>query len=191
MFSVQNQMSRRTIHVRLSGLMSQKEMTRFAAEYVHATDSYQGEFHLVLADMRGLKTCSPPVAAILMEAIGYARKRGVAACAHISDDTVTRLQMLRLGRKVSEDDDVTVDVVSLEEAESVLSERRFDLLIKGGPVSSSKSPGSASIPPVSSSKGPGSASIPPVSSSKGPGSASIPPVSSSKSPEGDPFSSRT
>jgi len=159
MFSIYNQMSRLTIHVRLTGTISLEEMERFALDYRRVTDSYQGESHLVLADMRGLKTCTPPVANVLMDVIGYARRRGVAACAHLSDDTVTRLQMLRLARQVSEKDDVTIDVVSLEEAESVLSERRFELRVKGGPRSSRSAPLSSQSGPRSSERAP--ASYPP------------------------------
>lgn len=184
MFAVQNQASRRTIQVKLSGVMSEDEMARFAEEYRRVTDSYQGEAHLVLADMRGLKTCSPPVAMILLETIAYARKRGVVACAHLSDDTVTRLQMLRLGRKVADYEDVTIDVISIEEAEHVLSEKRFEILFKGGPASSRSGPSSESFTPSSAGSGPISEGFLPPSSGSSPVSSGRAPISSREVPIG-------
>lgn len=128
MIGVTNQQTRRTIVVRLNGLISPAEMQEFADKYRAATDSYGGQPHLVLADMRGMKTNTPAAAGILQSAIAYARSRGVLCCAHISDDTVARLQMARIAREVAAGDDVTVDVVSLEEADVVLQEKRFDLM---------------------------------------------------------------
>lgn len=131
MIGVTNQQTRRTIVVRLTGLIGPTEMQDFAERYRAATDFYGGEPHLVLADMRGMKTNTPAAAGILQSAIAYARSRGVHCCAHISDDTVARLQMARIAREVAAGDDVTVDVVSLEEAEAVLHEKRFELLKSG------------------------------------------------------------
>jgi hypothetical protein len=128
MIGVTNQPTRRTIVVRLTGLIGPAEMQEFAEKYRAATDTYGGQPHLVLADMRGMKTNTPAAAGILQSAIAYARARGVHCCAHISDDTVARLQMARIAREVAAGDDVTVDVVSLEEAEAVLHEKRFELL---------------------------------------------------------------
>ncbi len=99
-------------------------MKEWAETYVAATDSYGGGRHVVLADMRGLKPAGAEAADIMGNAIGYARARGVACCAHISDSTIARLQAARLAREASADDDVTTDVVSLEEAERVLEEAR-------------------------------------------------------------------
>jgi hypothetical protein len=130
MIGVTNQPTRRTIVVRLTGLIGPSEMQEFAEKYRAATDTYAGQAHLVLADMRGMKTNTPAAAGILQSAIAYARSRGVLCCAHISDDTVARLQMARIAREVAAGDDVTVDVVSIEEAEAVLQEKRFDLLKK-------------------------------------------------------------
>ncbi|HVY48314.1 MAG TPA: hypothetical protein VHB21_20645 [Minicystis sp.] len=128
MYQVINQVRRRTIVTRMSGHFTEKEMRAWAAAYKQATDTYGGKPHLVLADMRGLLTCAPAIAEIVMEAIGYARRRGVALCAHVSDQTVTRLQTARVARQASEGDDVTIDCVSVEEAEEVLREKRVDLL---------------------------------------------------------------
>ena len=112
----------------MSGHFTESEMRAWAAEYRRATDLYAGKPHLVLADMRGLLTCTPNVAAIMMETIGYARQRGVACCAHVSDVTVTRLQAARIARQASDGDDVTIDCVSVDEADQVLRERRLELL---------------------------------------------------------------
>lgn len=99
-------------------------MQEWAEVYLAATRSYGGGNHLVLADMRGLKPADPAAAEVMGSAIGYARAHGVACCAHISDSTVARLQARRLAREASPEDDVTIDVVSLEEAEQVLEEAR-------------------------------------------------------------------
>lgn len=104
--------------------MSEQEMKEWAEAYVAATDAYAGGHHLVLADMRGLKPAGPEAAQIMGNAIGYARARGVACCAHLSDSTISRLQAARLAREASPSDDVTTDVVSFDEAERVLDEAR-------------------------------------------------------------------
>jgi hypothetical protein len=46
---------------------------------------------------------------------------------HLSDDSVARLQAARLARQASPYDDSTFDVVSLDEAEKVLTELRLKL----------------------------------------------------------------
>lgn len=127
MWEVKNDPEKRTIYVRMSGFMREDEMKEWAEAYKAATDSYGGGKHLVLADMRGLKPATPEVAEIMGEAIGYARSRGVACCAHLSDSSIQRLQTARLAREASPHDDVTTDVVSPEEAERVLEEARARL----------------------------------------------------------------
>jgi hypothetical protein len=128
MYEVVNQTRRRTIVTRMSGHFGEQEMRDWADEYRRATDAYLGKPHLVLADMRGLLTLTPKVAAIMMEAIGYARQVGVVCCAHISDQTVMRLQAARIARQASPGDDVTIDCVSREEADEVLREKRVELM---------------------------------------------------------------
>lgn len=139
MIGVTNHPLRRTIVVRLTGVISAPEMHEFATRYRAATDTYHGEPHLVLADMRGMKTNAPATVNILQSSIAYARSCGVHCCAHISDDTVARLQMARIAREATPGDDVTIDVVSLEEAEVVLQEKRFELMKQGimGPAGAS------------------------------------------------------
>jgi hypothetical protein len=83
--------------------------------------------HIVLADMRGLRTLKKEVAECMGEAIGYARTRGVIRCTHLSDETVQRLQAHRIARESSAGNDVTVDVQSLEEAHAVCQEALEDI----------------------------------------------------------------
>ncbi|HEX3772297.1 MAG TPA: hypothetical protein VHV30_15580 [Polyangiaceae bacterium] len=123
-FEVRNDVAKRTIFTRMTGVFDAAEMTAWAKKYRLATDSYGGRTHLVIADMRGMKTARPKVAEILGAAIGHARAHGVALCAHLSDDTVQRLQVARVARSNSPHDDVTVDVSSLEEAHRVCDEVR-------------------------------------------------------------------
>ncbi|HEX7118640.1 MAG TPA: hypothetical protein VF212_07630 [Longimicrobiales bacterium] len=104
--------------------MREDEMQEWADAYIAATDSYGGGSHVVLADMRGLKPAGAEAAEIMGKAIGYARSRGVVCCAHISDSTIARLQAARIAREASPNDDVTTDVVSIDEAELVLAEAR-------------------------------------------------------------------
>lgn len=127
MYEVDNDVEKRTIRLRMSGFMREDEMREWAEAYIAATDSYGGGKHLVLADMRGLKPADPKAAEIMGKAIGEARAKGVARCAHISDSTIARLQAARLAREASPGDDVTIDVVSLDEAEQVLDEARAKL----------------------------------------------------------------
>ena len=64
------------------------------------------------------------MAKVLGEEIFHARRNGVVLCVHISDDTVQRLQALRVARQNSVTDDDTVDVSSAEEAVRVCDEYR-------------------------------------------------------------------
>lgn len=117
-----------TVYARMSGVFAEADMVQWAADYRKATDSFQGRSHLVLADMRGMKPTHPDVAAILGAEIGYARQNGCVRCAHLSDDTVQRLQASRVARMASPGDDVTVVVGTVQEAERVLDEARRELL---------------------------------------------------------------
>jgi len=123
-FNLRNVSSERTIYIRMEGFFEEKEMRAFVDAYRKATDSYEGQPHLVLADMRGMQIASLEVSKLFGDAIGYARERGVACCAHLSSSTVQKLQAARLAREHSPGDDVTVNVVSPEEAHKVLEEAR-------------------------------------------------------------------
>jgi hypothetical protein len=124
-FSVKNEPSERTIYIRMEGIFEEHQMKELAQLYLDVTKTYGGQQHLVLADMRGMHIASLEVAKILGDAIGAARKMGVACCAHLSSSTVQKLQAARLARESSPDDDVTVNVVSPEEADKVLAEARL------------------------------------------------------------------
>jgi hypothetical protein len=127
MFEVRNDARKRTIYIRLTGSPTVDELRAMDADCRAATDSYRGQPHLVLADLRGLGVLAPEGAAIVGQTIDYGRKRSVRCCAHLSDSSIVRLQTRRLAREVSANDDVTVDVVSLDEAERVLAEWRSRL----------------------------------------------------------------
>jgi hypothetical protein len=126
-FVVENDSARRTIFTSMKGIFRSEDMQAWARKYREATESYGGRSHLVIADMRGMKTAHPLVARIMGEEIGHARANGVVLCAHVSDDTVQRLQAARVARQHSSVDDVTVDVSSLEEAEQACDEVRTRL----------------------------------------------------------------
>jgi hypothetical protein len=111
----------------MTGEFDAQTMTRFAKDYRAVSEKYAGQAHFILADMRGTAPIAPSVANIFGEVIAWSRSHGVVCCVHCSDDTVQRLQAARLGRMSSPHDDLTVDVVSLEEGERVLAEARAEL----------------------------------------------------------------
>src|SRR5262245_47337955 len=118
----ENDLRRRVLKVRMTGIFDEREMRAWTRAYrERGTTPYHGRPHMVIADMRGMKTLHPSIAAIMGQEIGYARRHGVVLCAHLSDDTVQRLQASRIARQSSPFDDVTVDVDSLAEAQRVVS----------------------------------------------------------------------
>lgn len=119
-FEVTCDLDRRLLFCRMSGLFGEDDMRAWAARYRETTDRFEGGKHAVVADMRGMKTMHPSVARLMGEEIAHARRNGVVLCAHISDDTVQRLQAARIARQSSPADDVTIDVDSLEEAYRVV-----------------------------------------------------------------------
>ncbi len=121
-YEVRLDLSGRTIYCRMTGLFQLEDISAWAHTYREATDRFRGRKHVVIADMRGMRSMLPEVAKVLGEAIGHARRHGAALCAHLSDDTIQRLQARRVARENSPADDITVDVVSLEEAERVAHE---------------------------------------------------------------------
>jgi len=124
-YSVRNEPSERTIHVRMAGFFEESEMKDFIRLYLEVSTSYGGKPHLVLADMRELQISSLDVSKLLGEFIGQARKQGVTCCAHLTSATVVKMQMARLAREHSQGEDVTVHVSSIEEANKVLAEARL------------------------------------------------------------------
>lgn len=129
-FKLLNQPLLRTISFHATGMLTLEEALQAEEEGKRASDSYRGKPHLVLADARGLKPASPEIAEILQRIIRYCRLRGTVCCVHVYDSAVSRLQAARLAREATRDVDgtLTVEVVSLEEAEQVLTEQRALLL---------------------------------------------------------------
>lgn len=127
-WEVKNDLAKRTVYTKISGILGESDIAAWATEYAEkATAPYKGRRHMVIADMRGMRPLSVALATKLGEAIGHARKNGVVFCAHISDDTVQRLQAARVARQNSPDDDVTIDCATLDEAYKVCDEVRSKL----------------------------------------------------------------
>jgi hypothetical protein len=121
-YDLKNELGRRVVRVRMTGLFDEKTMREWCADYrERGTHPYRGIRHAVIADMRGMKTVHPSIAELMGEEIGYARRNGVVVCAHLSDDTMQRLQASRIARKHATDDGETIDVATLQEAERVVS----------------------------------------------------------------------
>jgi hypothetical protein len=129
MLGISNKKSVKTVYFRAEGRVDEAALREILTKAVEVIDSYHDEKHLILADLRGLKPLAPKAAAVLGELIGYGRQHGSAYCVHLSDDTVARLQARRVAREVSAQDDGTIDVASLEEAEKVLAELRLKLRV--------------------------------------------------------------
>jgi hypothetical protein len=138
-YSVRNETAERTLYLRMEGFFEESEMRDFVRLFVEASQSYKGQPHLVLADMRGLQISGLEVAKVLGDGIGKARQLGVTCCAHVTSSTVVKMQMARLAREHSQGDDVTVNVSSLEEAHKVLAEARLWMGVASGPESSKPS----------------------------------------------------
>ena len=134
MFEVTNDMNRRTVTVRLSGFVRPTEMKDFVTAYKAATDAYSGGRHLVLADMRGLRTLEPESANLFGEVVAYGRARGCLMCAHVSDSTISRLQTARVASEAAPNDPITVDCVSLDEAQVQLAKARARHFLGAEPV---------------------------------------------------------
>jgi hypothetical protein len=123
-FNVRNNPAESTIVVRMTGRFDIGTMRAFCDEFKAVTETYGGGAHYVLADMRGMLPTQPEVGLMLGSAIGFARARGLRCCAHLSDDTVQRLQVARLARQHSIGDDVTAEINSIEEGELTIRQRR-------------------------------------------------------------------
>ena len=127
MFEVTINRGRRIITFRASGNLTLAEMEKILDEAKWATDGFKGQPHIVIADMRGMATLSPEGQRIFAEIIRYGRSHGTICCVHLSDSSIHRLQANRLAREASPYDDITVNVVSLEEAERVIEEKQAKL----------------------------------------------------------------
>lgn len=143
-FEITNDLERRVVYTRMTGTFARADMIAWARAYRdQATLPYNGRRHMVIANMLGMKTLNPAIAHIMGEEIGHSRRNGAVLCAHLSDDTVQRLQAARLARKNSPHDDVTVEVVSLQEARRVIAScaRRIDDPRFAGAIRAALGPG--------------------------------------------------
>jgi hypothetical protein len=122
MFELTINRARRLVVFRAQGTISVEELKQVRQEAIRATDAFRGEPHIVLADMRGMATMSPEATQVFADIIRYGREHGVVRCAHLSDSSIARLQAQRLAREASTYDDITVNVISLEEAERMIDE---------------------------------------------------------------------
>jgi hypothetical protein len=113
---------RRTITFRANGTLTLEEAKMALEEAKWATHQFGGGEHIVLADMRGILPMAPDVAAVFGEVIRYGRAHGTALCVHLSDSSIAKLQASRIARESSPGDDVTINVVSLDEAEKLVEE---------------------------------------------------------------------
>ena len=127
MFEATVNRSRRLITFRASGTLSLDDMKQIYDEAKWATDAFRGEPHMVLADMRGLGTLGADKQKIFGDIIRYGRERGCVCCVHLSDSSIARLQQARIAREASPYDDITVNVVSIEEAERMINEKQDKL----------------------------------------------------------------
>ena len=123
-YSIRNVPYERTIYIRMTGRFDMANMRAFAADYRQATDSYEGNGHLVLADMRGLLPLLPEVGHVFGGAVGYARAHGVICCAHLSDDATQKWQAARLARQDKPANDVTMNFATMDEALGALETLR-------------------------------------------------------------------
>ena len=126
-YSIETSVAKREVILRCAGTFDVATITKLVGEYKQATDKLNGEKHVVLADMRGLKTMSEEVATIFGEAIMYGREKGTVRCAHLADSAIQRLQAKRMAREATPNDPITVDVVDEDEAHKVLDEARAEL----------------------------------------------------------------
>jgi hypothetical protein len=127
MYEVTVNRGRRLITFRATGNLTINEMKQVLDDAKWATDAFRGEPHTVLADMRGLPPLTEDKAMIFGEIIKYGRARGTACCVHLSDSSIARLQQSRLAREASPYDDITVNVVSLDEADKVINEKQASM----------------------------------------------------------------
>jgi hypothetical protein len=120
--------ARRTVYARATGHYTAEDMRRNLGRLEEVMAQFEGKKHIFIADMRGMTLASPEVAHLLGETIRYGRSHGTVLCIHISNDVDHKLQAARAARQNSwEDDDVTIDVESVEEAYRVAAKLRSRL----------------------------------------------------------------
>jgi hypothetical protein len=123
MFNVQLDRMRRTVRFRASGNLTTEELKQAREEANWCLDQLKGGEHIVLADLRGMAAMSPAIATTFGEMIKEGRAKGTVCCLHLSDSSIARLQAARIAREASAQDDITTNVVSLDEAEKMIDEK--------------------------------------------------------------------
>jgi hypothetical protein len=125
-FEVRTNVARRIVCCSMSGTFDERDMRAWCELYRReGTIRFRGMKHMVFADMRGMKTLRLAVANIMSAEIRHARENGASLFAQLSDDTVQRLQLRRVVRQSADGVDITVDVLSYEEAERVLARQTW------------------------------------------------------------------
>jgi hypothetical protein len=128
MFKVEVDRRRRVVTFRASGTLQAEELQRAVEQARTAIKVLHPGQHIVLADLRGMAVMSPEAGEIFGRLIRFGRENGTALCVHLSDSSIARMQAARLAREVSPQDEITVNVVSIEEGERVIEERFRELL---------------------------------------------------------------
>jgi hypothetical protein len=124
MFKVEIDRGLRLLTFRASGTITVEEMKQVTQDARYVTDAFKNGPHIVLADLRGMAVVSDEVARMMGEVMRYGREHGTVCCVHLSDSSIARLQTARLAREVTPDDKITINVVSLEEADRVVQEKQ-------------------------------------------------------------------
>jgi len=79
-FEIKNDAPRRIVYVRLSGLFDEVSMQAWVKAYrTQGTAQHSSRRHMVIADMRGMKTMRPAVAALMGDEIGCRRPAWLAS----------------------------------------------------------------------------------------------------------------
>jgi hypothetical protein len=123
MINVELDYSRKVLTFRATGVVTVAELQRTLVQVKTVLAPLRGAEHIVLADVRGLAPMSPEASELFGAVIRYGREHGTALCVHLSDSSIAKLQTARLAREASPQDQITVNVVSLKEAEKVINER--------------------------------------------------------------------
>lgn len=123
MFDCENYPEKRVVLLRMKGVVSAEAVRDGMAKLAVATATYGGAPIAMIADMRELFPLSPEAAALMGEAITFSRQNGVVLCAHLTSSGIIRLQANRLSREATPGQLGSYDVVSMEEAWRVTTEK--------------------------------------------------------------------
>lgn len=128
MYEIKNFPAKRVLLLTMSGTVTIADLTAMTMKMGQACATYRGGKFAMIADMRGLLPLAPEAAEAFKQGIVMGRQNGVAVCAHLSSSGIIRLQANRLSREASVGDANVIDVVSIEEAWRVATERQAELI---------------------------------------------------------------